>query len=79
MTKSKIISVNQYVSTQIKWHFDHQTFWYYDLQTPLNQTSINLFTKFLFPVKEQTFFGLEVVFTVNSPRYDEHEIHFDSS
>lgn len=24
-------------------------------------------------------FGLGVVFTVNSPRYDEHDIYFDSS
>lgn len=53
-----------------------------DLQTFLHQQkdrSIIFYVLDLISFEKADIFDLQVVFTINSPRYDEHEIYFNSS
>lgn len=83
MTKSKIIILsNQYVSTKTSCYFHHQTS---DVMTHKFLCTGKKIDKLFFIyaifilLEKVDIFGLEVVFTVNSSRYDEHEIYSDSS
>ena len=53
-----------------------------DLQTFLHRQkdrSIIFYVLDLISFEKADIFDLQVVFTINSPRYDEHEIYFNSS